>query len=121
MIKATNLFVCLLVLFGMAGCTNSISDVDKIPVDLTKAQDFAMEKTNEYMKILGVKSYNITETSLITVAKNDNRFIYVIEADVVKEQGNKNFIYGFDIIDRGNSNFEVIHQGEEVNSMYLTK
>lgn len=121
--KITNSFICLLLLLGITGCSNSMSSIDSSTVNLTRVSKFAKEKYIEYMNTLDIQSYDITETSLSARTGNDKHYIYVVKSDIIKIEANQKekFIYGFDIIDNGNGDFEVFYQGTEVDSTYLTK
>lgn len=111
------------IISSTAGNSKSSPNMNSETLDLTKLSEFAAEKFSEYMGTQNIKSYEIGETRIAYRSSKDKHFVYVAEAAaILKESEQKEKIkYGFDIIINKNGDFEILHQGKEVNETYLLK
>jgi hypothetical protein len=106
----------------MAGCSNSKLKVNSPTFDYTEVDGFVREKYAKHMKTLNIQSYNITNTSIASrVEVNDKHFVCIIEADIIKTQDKpkEKYIYDYDIATNDNRNFQILHEGTNVDSTYL--
>lgn len=103
--------------------SESIPNVDSDTFDLTKLNEFAAEKFSEYMGTLNIESYEVGETRIEYRSSKDKHFIYIVEAAAILKEGEQKeeIKYGFDIIINKNGNFEILHQGKEVDENYSIK
>lgn len=115
--------ISFLLLITITGCSKSTPNVNSNTLDFTKIGEFGAEKFSEYMVTLDIKSFEISQTRIANRTTNDKHFVYITEAVVTLKQGEQkeNITYGFDIIINKNGDFEILHQGKEVNDTYLTQ
>lgn len=103
------------------GSSKSAPNVNSDELDLTKLSEFAAEKFSEYMGTLNIESYEVGETRIEYRSSKDKHFIYIAEAAAILKEGEQKeeIKYGFDIIINKNGDFEILHQGKEVDENYL--
>lgn len=124
--KIIVLFIFLFLLVDVGGCGNPKNNgkVSNVPsIDFTRVQEFSRNLFINYLEAHNKKDYEISLVSIAARPANNKHFVCIYKAETknLHDKANSEIMYGFDIIINNSGEFEVLHEGVEVDNTYLSR